>query len=496
MCREPRLYWSQSVFSRIISSAQLSQRLVKLLAEVLGHHGREDAAREVVRRALSEVCATFDADDPIQLELFANGELADAVADVVGPDHVDEVVAFVIRTAARPTSESPPLARKQVDTLPDAHRASPMDEASQPLALVITEDDAIYEEAMRVLDGAGILCFECGSDPLEVVSESRALDASYLVYDADVSPDHPATLCAHVRRALREDTPRAVVLIDDDHAHLDINREGWIAGIRKRRFAVDLVDTLRRVEGESRQGRSPSLPQAKRRRRTGGRRTGAGAAAMARRGRRTFDHVLGEALGSVANDRILEVVLENALSTAGMKSIPTSAAKFEAFVGGPLRESVSDLLGDDAFAAVRGALQPVITQAVSINYQRRQTSTTNEPEGGTFGRILVVHRDERTVTRLATILARHGDEVLTATDGYVALGMMMRHSPNLVIVDADMPAVSGEELIAQAGKMHGAEAPPVIVIGEHTPGAAKMVSAPVKPRELIAAVAELQRGQM
>lgn len=484
------------MFSRIISSAQLSQRLVKLLAEVLGHHGHEDAAREVVRQALSEVCGTFDADDPIQLELFANGELAEAVAEVVGPDYVDEVVAFVIRTGARPTSGSPPPARRDADTVPDAKPASPADEASQPLALVITEDDALYDEAMRVLDRAGILCFECGGDPLEVVSEARALDASYLVYDADVSPDHPAHLCAQVRRALREDTPRAVVLIDDASAHLDVEREGWLASIRKRRLAVELVDTLRRVEREPRAGKSPSVPQAKqRRRRTAGRRTGAGAAAMVRRGRRTFDHVLGEALGSVANDRILEVVLENALGSAGMKSIPTSAAKFESFVGGPLRESVSDLLGDDAFAAVKRALQPVINQAVSINYQRRRTGTNPEPEAKTFGRILLVHRDERTVKRLASVLSRHGDEILTATDGYVALGMLMQHPPNLVIADAALPAVSGQELIAQCRNMHGSKAPPVIVIGEQAAGATKSISAPVKPSELLAAVAELQRGE-
>jgi len=486
------------VFHRIISSAQLSQHLVKLLDEVLRRHGEEAAAREVVRRALSEVCATFDAEDPIQLELFANGELADAVSDVVGPDYVDEVVAHVLRTAhegsGSPSHRWGGLARRDADTIPDKEPESQGDEASQPLALVITEDDATYEVAMQALERAGILCFECGSDPLEVVSESRALDATYVIYDAEVSPEHPANLCAQMRRALGDETPKAVVLVDDGQAHFGVERPGWLATLRKGRLDGELAQTLRALEAQPREAKRDVPVGAQRRRRMRGRRTGSGAAAMARRGRRTFDHVLGEALGSVANDRILELVLENALSSAGMKSIPTSAVGFERFVGGALRDSVGDLLGDDAYLAVQRALEPVISQAVSINYRRRRTGVDREPEvRRPLDRLLIVHRDERTAKRLASILARHGEEVMTTTDGYVALGMLMQHPPDLVVADSALPAVSADDFIAQAHEMHGAKAPPIILIGRGAPGAAQVVSAPVKPRELIAAVGEVQR---
>ncbi|MEM6789975.1 MAG: hypothetical protein AAF715_20815 [Myxococcota bacterium] len=507
------------MFRRVISSAQLSKRLVDCIAEVLTPYDEAERAREIVRRALSAVGPSFDADDPVQLQLFAGGALADAASRVLPPPVVDEVVAEVMTLPAQKDATAGGFGqRRDADTAPDGRppRAvlsaasaasgapSPPAEARplprslrassvgrQPLALVITDDVSLFAAVMRTLEREQILCFECGPDPLEVVSEARALDAAFIVYDAAALPDGapPGALFSSVHRALGPDTPHAVVLVADHVRPPTVEHPGWLGAVAKGRVEREIAEALRRVAKERKGSpdppalaprRHPSMPQGV-----------ASSAALPRRGRRTFDHVLGEALGSVASDRILEVVLDNALATARMKAIPTSAVKFEHFVSGPLRESVADLLGNEAFDAVLRALQPVMASAVKLDYKGRRTLPHGQTPRVHYPRVLVLHRDERVGQRIATVLEPLTDRVLTAADGYVALGILMRHPPDLVVAEATLPSLPAAELIAEARAMHGEATPPIVLIGPTVPGAAAAVGDPVKPSELIAAVGNL-----
>ncbi|HMM45997.1 MAG TPA: response regulator [Candidatus Macondimonas sp.] len=63
-------------------------------------------------------------------------------------------------------------------------------------------------------------------------------------------------------------------------------------------------------------------------------------------------------------------------------------------------------------------------------------------------RIMVID-DSKTIRRTAeTLLSREGFDVITAQDGYEALGMVVRHRPDLVFVDIMMPRLDGYQTCA------------------------------------------------
>jgi len=63
-------------------------------------------------------------------------------------------------------------------------------------------------------------------------------------------------------------------------------------------------------------------------------------------------------------------------------------------------------------------------------------------------RIMVID-DSKTIRRTAeTLLSREGFDVITAQDGYEALGLVVRHRPDLVFVDIMMPRLDGYQTCA------------------------------------------------
>lgn len=63
-------------------------------------------------------------------------------------------------------------------------------------------------------------------------------------------------------------------------------------------------------------------------------------------------------------------------------------------------------------------------------------------------RVMVID-DSKTIRRTAeTLLMREGLEVITAQDGYEALGLIVRHRPDLVFVDIMMPRLDGYQTCA------------------------------------------------
>lgn len=60
-------------------------------------------------------------------------------------------------------------------------------------------------------------------------------------------------------------------------------------------------------------------------------------------------------------------------------------------------------------------------------------------------RILVVDDNERNLRLLADVLTAKGYEVLTATSGPEGLGRAWNEAPDLVLMDVQMPGMSGTE---------------------------------------------------
>src|ERR1700761_291189 len=82
-------------------------------------------------------------------------------------------------------------------------------------------------------------------------------------------------------------------------------------------------------------------------------------------------------------------------------------------------------------------------------------------------RILVVDDDPVMVRVLARILAPMG-EILFATDGESALRMVRERQPDAVLLDVEMPGMSGFEVCQAIKADHGNEDLPVLFVSGHT----------------------------
>ena len=62
--------------------------------------------------------------------------------------------------------------------------------------------------------------------------------------------------------------------------------------------------------------------------------------------------------------------------------------------------------------------------------------------------ILVVDDNETNRDILITRLEKHGYQLLQAADGEEALASVARHSPDLILLDVEMPKLDGFEVAA------------------------------------------------
>jgi len=63
--------------------------------------------------------------------------------------------------------------------------------------------------------------------------------------------------------------------------------------------------------------------------------------------------------------------------------------------------------------------------------------------------VLIVDDEEGMLTILNIILGRAGFRILTATNGYDALDLILEHNPSVVVLDDMMPGITGGEVCKQ-----------------------------------------------
>jgi twitching motility two-component system response regulator PilG len=67
---------------------------------------------------------------------------------------------------------------------------------------------------------------------------------------------------------------------------------------------------------------------------------------------------------------------------------------------------------------------------------------------GSASKVMVID-DSQTIRRTAeTLLAREGYAVITASDGYEALGKIVDHHPDVIFIDIMMPRLDGYQVCA------------------------------------------------
>jgi twitching motility two-component system response regulator PilG len=73
----------------------------------------------------------------------------------------------------------------------------------------------------------------------------------------------------------------------------------------------------------------------------------------------------------------------------------------------------------------------------------------SSPASDQAGSKVMVIDDSQTIRRTAeTLLAREGYAVITASDGYEALGKIVDHSPDVIFIDIMMPRLDGYQVCA------------------------------------------------
>jgi DNA-binding response OmpR family regulator len=423
-----------------------------LLKQALDPHGFDDEADRVVRLALEEAGESFDASDPLQLHLFANGALAHAVERVLGPDWVHVVVDAVAATC-RPTPDpdatSPAL---ELDFPPscgaprscgDAPEQAPR--AARDVALVVSDDDDMVVKLEPILRDEGYALLRCDRAP-NAVNECIAHEPALIVYDADSLEADPTRFAAEIERVMGKVAPPVMLLSKAPlsggacRVTKPVKPRELTAGIQRIRARDKMV---RDVRESGTYGLDESSP---------------------------LDHLLNEALGAVASPGVCDSLVATALRRVNLSRAPIDVDAFAHFAIHAIRVVVEDALGEDAAETVMTCLSPVIEQAQLASGVRRSPipsavdAPTLPPLADRPPLVVLVDDNLGVLRVLERGLIQLGYDVLIASDGHAALSLCSRHGPDAVVADLHMPAISGQQFIALLKRTLGPAAPPVVIL--------------------------------
>lgn len=82
-------------------------------------------------------------------------------------------------------------------------------------------------------------------------------------------------------------------------------------------------------------------------------------------------------------------------------------------------------------------------------------------------KILYVEDNEDNIYLLTRRLARKGYEVLVARDGQAGIDMAVAETPDLILMDLDLPVIDGWEATRRLKAMSGVKDIPVIALTSH-----------------------------
>ncbi|MGH8386210.1 MAG: hybrid sensor histidine kinase/response regulator, partial [Pseudomonas sp.] len=128
--------------------------------------------------------------------------------------------------------------------------------------------------------------------------------------------------------------------------------------------------------------------------------------------------------------------------------------------------SGATILGDGRVVLILDLLAPI--RAMQVRVPQRPTS--HEVEAEPQRPLLVMVVDDSVTVRKVTsrLLERHGMQVLTAKDGVDAMLLLEEHTPDLMLLDIEMPRMDGFEVAAQVRNDERLQHLPIIMITSRT----------------------------
>jgi CheY-like chemotaxis protein len=82
-------------------------------------------------------------------------------------------------------------------------------------------------------------------------------------------------------------------------------------------------------------------------------------------------------------------------------------------------------------------------------------------------KIVIVDDEQNIQNLLEAVLQRAGYQTLTASDGLEGMTMILKHRPNLIIMDDDMPLIQGRDLCRNLKNDPALRHIPVIMHSSH-----------------------------
>ena len=167
-------------------------------------------------------------------------------------------------------------------------------------------------------------------------------------------------------------------------------------------------------------------------------------------------------------------------------------------------EEVRRVLGDTERGGAEETTQQSAAMATTKRAPAREPTTTS-PDGA--GATILLADDDAQMRRLLrTVLEREGFKVLEASDGLETLEMIETQGVDLVLLDHDMPRLTGLGVLEELRAQVSTATLPVIMLTARTDdtesqalelGAQDYLTKPVQPRSLVARVkAVLKRTRM
>ena len=161
------------------------------------------------------------------------------------------------------------------------------------------------------------------------------------------------------------------------------------------------------------------------------------------------------------NDRHIAVLVD---AMAGTREIVVKSlgAQFAAVQG----VSGATILGDGRVVLILDLLAPIRAMQARLAQEPSLTEIDSEPHKPL---LIMVVDDSVTVRKVTSrLLERHGMNVLTAKDGVDAMLLLEEHTPDLMLLDIEMPRMDGFEVATQVRADERLRHLPIIMITSRT----------------------------